>query len=105
MRTETSGVTARSAKFTLLVGILSGVLALLAHSQSQSTEPTAPSPQMQKTFETPQQAAEALIQAAGSGDPSALVEIFGPDGKDLVSSADSVRDRNRAEDFAAKAHK
>jgi hypothetical protein len=60
---------------------------------------------MQKTFETPEQAAEALIQAAGSGDPSALVEIFGPDGKDLVSSADSVRDRNRAEDFAAKAHK
>src|SRR6266700_3257840 len=101
MRTKTSGVTARSAWFTLLVGILSGVLA--AHSQSQSTEPTAPSTQMQKTFEAPQQAAEALIQAAGNGDLSALVEILGPDGKDLVSSADSVRDRNRAEDFAAKA--
>jgi Protein of unknown function (DUF2950) len=105
MRTKTYGVTARSAWFTLLVGILSGVLAVLAHSQSQSTKPTAPSPQMQKTFEAPQQAAEALIQAAGNGDLSALVEIFGPDGKDLVSSADSVRDRNRAEDFAAKAHK
>jgi len=100
MRTKTSGVTARSAWFTMLVGILSGMLAVLAHS----TEPTTSSPQMQKTFKTPQQAAEALIQAAGNGDLSALVEILGPDGKDLVSSADSVRDRNRVEDFAKRAH-
>ena len=100
MRTKTSGVTARSAWFTMLVGILSGMLVVLAHS----TEPTTSSPQMQKTYKTPQQAAEALIQAAGNGDLSALVEILGPDGKDLVSSADSVRDRNRVEDFAKRAH-
>lgn len=57
----------------------------------------------QKTFATPQEAAEALIQAAGNYDLPALLEIFGPDGRDFVSSADPVRDKSYAAAFAAKA--
>lgn len=57
----------------------------------------------QKAFATPQSAVDALIQAAGSYDVPALLSILGPDGKDLVSSADPVRDKNAANTFAAKA--
>lgn len=57
----------------------------------------------QKKFNTPQQAAEALIAAAGNYDVPALLEIFGPDGRDLVASADPVRDKSIAKAFAAKA--
>lgn len=57
----------------------------------------------QKAFATPQEAAEALIQAAGNYDMPALLEIFGPDGRDFVSSADPVRDKNYASAFVAKA--
>lgn len=58
----------------------------------------------QKTFATPQQAADALIQATESFDLPALKEILGPGGEDLVSSDDSVQDKNSAAAFAAKAH-
>jgi len=56
----------------------------------------------QQAFDTPQQAADALIQASESYDVPTLLKIFGPDGKDFVSSADPVKDKNIAEAFAAK---
>jgi hypothetical protein len=58
---------------------------------------------VQRTFATPQQAADALIQATANYDVSALMAIFGPEGKDFVSSADPVQDKNLAGKFAAKA--
>ena len=97
MRSRQFDVIARNILIVLLLAILSCVLTAPLHAQ-------APSPQAQKQFATPQQAAEALIQAAESYDVSALLEIFGPDGKDLISSADPVQDKNRAEAFAARAH-
>jgi hypothetical protein len=57
----------------------------------------------QKSFATPQSAVDALISAAGSYDVPTLLAILGPDGEDLVSSADPVRDKNAASTFAAKA--
>jgi hypothetical protein len=62
-----------------------------------------PSSQKQRQFDTPKQAAEALIKAAGDYNVPALLEIFGPKGKDLVSSADPVQDKNRAIAFAEHA--
>jgi hypothetical protein len=56
-----------------------------------------------KKFDTPQQAADSLVQAAESFDVPVLKEILGPDSTDLVSSADPVEDKNRAAAFAAKA--
>jgi hypothetical protein len=63
--------------------------------------PEAP-PAGQKTFGTPREAAEALIQAAASFDVPALKEILGPGGEDLVSSEDPVRDKSAATTFAAE---
>jgi hypothetical protein len=57
----------------------------------------------QKTFATPQEAADALIAATTNFDVTALLGLFGPDGKDLVSTADPVQDKNNAEVFAAAA--
>jgi len=56
-----------------------------------------------KAFATPKQASEALIQATATFDLPALKEILGPDGEDLVSSEDPVRDKNIAAAFATKA--
>jgi len=55
------------------------------------------------SFATPQLAAEALIKAAADYDVPALLNILGPDGRDLVSSEDPVGDKNAAAQAAAKA--
>jgi hypothetical protein len=57
----------------------------------------------QKQFDTPKQAADALIQVATNFDVAAAKEILGPDGEDIVSSEDPVMDKNRATEFANKA--
>jgi Protein of unknown function (DUF2950) len=57
----------------------------------------------QKQFDTPKQAADALIQVAANFDVAAAKEILGPDGDDIVSSEDPVMDKNRATAFAEKA--
>jgi hypothetical protein len=57
----------------------------------------------QKQFDTPKQAADALIQVATNLDVAAAKEILGPDGEDLVSSEDPVMDKKRATAFADKA--
>jgi hypothetical protein len=57
----------------------------------------------QDSFASPQWAADALIRAAMNNDIAALLKIFGPEGKDFVSSADPVQDKTHIEAFLAKA--
>jgi len=57
----------------------------------------------QKEFDTPKQAADALIQVAANLDVAAAKEILGPDSEDIISSEDPVMDKNRATAFANKA--
>jgi hypothetical protein len=52
----------------------------------------------QKTFATPEEASAALVKAATPFDVPALIEILGPDSKDLISTEDPVADKARAED-------
>lgn len=49
---------------------------------------------VQKTFASPEAAGQALFEAAKAGDQNALLAVFGPDGKDLISSGDSVKDKD-----------
>ncbi len=102
MRSQLRGVTACNSSYVLLVAV--GMCALgnplQALAASKATSDTA---HVQKAFNTPQEAAETLIQAAETYDVSALLGIFGPDGKDFVSSADPIRDKSVAASFAAKA--
>lgn len=78
-------------------------LALPAAASESKKETATASHTAQKQFNTPKEAADSLIAAAGSFDVAQLKEILGPDAADIVSSEDSVSDKNRAEAFAAKA--
>lgn len=73
---------------------------LLSLAAPQSKQPTQSAP---KAFATPEDAAEALVQAAKNYDVPALIQILGPDAQDLVSSEDPVNDKNRSVAFAALA--
>jgi hypothetical protein len=54
-------------------------------------------------FETPQQAADAVIKAAADYDVAQLMAIFGPDGEDVVSGGDAVQAKNSAMQFGKEA--
>jgi len=56
-----------------------------------------------RTFASPQEAAQALIEAAGRNDSAAMLRIFGPEGKDIVESGDPAEDRNGRAEFAKMA--
>jgi Protein of unknown function (DUF2950) len=55
----------------------------------------------QKTFASPADAGAAFLEAAKSGDQGALLEIFGPDSKEVLFSGDAVKDKNALQDFVA----
>jgi hypothetical protein len=56
-----------------------------------------------RTFDTPQQAVDALIDAAEKFDVSALLQIFGPGGEDIVLSGEYAQDQQHAANFVAEA--
>ena len=56
----------------------------------------------QKTFSSPEEASAALFAAIQSNDENALLGIFGPDGKKVVSSGDDVEDTQGRANFAQK---
>lgn len=91
------------------IGIGCLLLLLCAHELSarrRSENKTAPASTgvSAKVFRTPEEAANALVDAAGKFDVRALEEIFGPDGDDIVLSGEYPQDRQRATDFAAEAN-
>ncbi len=94
----------RSSEFTCISIRLAVVLVclccLFSMAIAAQEKATAAQPKM---FDTPEQAADALIAAAETYDVPQLLAIFGPDGKDFVSSADPVGDKKSALDFAKQA--
>jgi len=56
---------------------------------------------VQKTFASPEEAGAALVAAAKSGDQNALIAIFGPDSKDVLSTGDGVIDQDNLKAFVA----
>jgi hypothetical protein len=79
--------------FTLLAGIITMTSCRKAEGAAAAKETT-------KTFASPQEAGAALLQAAKSGDQTSLLEIFGPEGKELLSSGDEASDQTALKDFA-----
>jgi len=74
-------------KLWLPVGVLAWTMALHA----------------QQTFGTPQEAAQATIEASARNDTAALLKLFGPGGKDIVESGDPVEDKAGRAEFARAA--
>src|ERR1700746_884527 len=88
----------------LLVAFFCSVLPTNTLAQSSSEQQlNAASTTLQDSFANPQRAADTLIRAAAEYDVPALLKIFGPEGKDFVSSADPVQDKNLIDAFVAKA--
>ncbi len=56
----------------------------------------------QKTYPTAEAASQALYQATGKDDQGALLEVLGPDGKEIVSSGDAAEDTANRANFAAQ---
>lgn len=54
-----------------------------------------------KAFASPDDAGNGLLEAAKSGDQNAVLAIFGPDSKQLVSSGDAVQDKATLDAFVA----
>lgn len=88
-----------AAKFlTALLAIASFCApGVASQAASQAAQPA------QEAFNTPEEAAQAVIRAAGDYDVPALLKILGPDARDLVSSQDTIGDKNRSIAFAALA--
>ncbi len=53
----------------------------------------------QKTFKTPEEAVKSLIDAVKSNNTKELLAIFGPAGKEIISSGDEVADKRGVEGF------
>lgn len=100
----------RLSRLAWLVGVLAcacvwaAVLSVAQESTAKKAQAsTATPPRGARSFETPQQAADALIEGAEKFDVDALAQIFGPDGEDIVFSGEFAQDRKHAADFAAEA--
>ena len=52
-----------------------------------------------KVFASPDDAGNGLLTAAKSGDPNAVLAIFGPESKDIILSGDPVQDKDNAGRF------
>jgi hypothetical protein len=104
MRLSPANVSLLRFQWIARTGICFGALSLsFAQQPSVHKSPAlAPAADIQ-TFDTPQQAAKALIEAANKFDVVKLTEIFGPDGDNIVFSGEFAQDRLHAANFAAEA--
>jgi hypothetical protein len=57
----------------------------------------------QRTFATPLDAIQAVIDAAEKNDSAALLQLFGPNGKDILESGDPAQDKDARTEFARSA--
>jgi Protein of unknown function (DUF2950) len=91
-------------KFVLvLVGLccLTTVIALAQETPAAPAKPAAATPPVgAKAFDSPQAAANALIQASADYNVTDMLAILGQDGQDIVASSDQVGDKNDAVAFA-----
>ena len=71
--------------------------------KTTTAKPAATPHTIVRTFDTPQQATDALVDAADRFDVDAITQIFGADGADIVFTGEFAQDRQLAADFVAKA--
>jgi hypothetical protein len=103
-----SRTTRRLAMTALALGLFGAPATLSQTAPIPKPPPKPPAAAVQPpggtSFPTAEAAASALIHAASTFDEPALAAMFGPDGKDLVSTEDTVRDKSYALAFASLAH-
>jgi hypothetical protein len=70
------------------------LLALTISVVSCKKQPSQPAQPSFKTFASSEEAGNALLEAAKTGDENAVLAIFGPESKDTIFSGDAVQDKN-----------
>jgi len=56
----------------------------------------------QKTFSSPEEASKALFAAAKSNDEKAMLDLLGPNGKEIISSGDEAEDAQSRANFTQR---
>lgn len=104
------GVVTNRLKVAWIVGLVVAayLFGQILSASAQSTQkvesgPVPVSSISPRTFDTPRQAADALVDAARNFDVDRLVAIFGSRGEDLILTGEYPQDRQRALDFASEA--
>jgi hypothetical protein len=85
-----------------LVFFAAAALAAESPAAGSSAKSSGPPPGVE-TFDTPQQAGAALINAAATFDQTRLINLVGQSGRDVMLTGDLEHDRERAKAFAAQA--
>jgi hypothetical protein len=86
----------RRITLTIRLMLMGLMIPLAACKRSENPEKPSIS-----VFAAPDDASNALLAAAKSGDQNALLAIFGPDSKELIFSGDPVQDKNTKDAFVA----
>jgi hypothetical protein len=79
------------AVFTVVIGVI--VFSFLAFAQDRE----------RKKFKSPEAALSALLEATKNNDTGELLSIFGPSGKDIMSSGNAAADKEAREHFVRAA--
>ena len=97
LRYKTKSETSSLCRHSLAVFILTAIVVVFFSflSYAQDTK--------QKKFKSPEDAFKALVEAAKNNDIEELSAIFGPEGKDIISSGDAVADKRARERFVKTA--
>jgi len=82
-------------RITVISRLLLLALTILFVACNRSAKPSI------KVFASPDDAGNALLDAAKSGDQNALLAIFGPESKELISSGDAVQDKAAIDGFVS----
>jgi hypothetical protein len=87
-------------KLSRILAAFSCLLLLMGAASQTSAQNSIASSVKARTFATADEAADALIVAAGKFDEVALTEILGPDSYDIIHTGEPARDREVAAEFA-----
>lgn len=88
----------RHARSTVTRRLTIAVAVTLLIGLAGSRDAVAASPR-QRSFGSPGEAVQALVEAVRAGDLDALAAILGPEGRPLISSGDAVADKQGRERF------
>jgi hypothetical protein len=85
----------------ILIFALLVLMASCNRAQKSSADHTVAEKSVPMTFATPSEAGAALLAAAQSGDRSVWLEIFGPEGGEVLFTGDASQDAANLRDFVA----
>ena len=100
---ESSILNSNSSRLLWSAAAVAFVCLLALGAYAQTTKTSAGPHSKALTFATPQEAADALINAAEKFDAAALEEILGPEARDVIVTGEPARDREEVAEFAKKA--